>query len=173
MREVGGVYLAESSVVVGDVTIGEGSSFWPFTCARGDVAPIRVGRRVCVQDFTMLHCKHQVPLVIEDEVVIGHHVTVHCARVGARSLIGIGARVLDDCEVGESCIVAAGAVLVPGTRLPSGTVVAGVPARVIREVNDRDRAYIRDVAGRYVELAQAHARGEFPPFGIDPGPVAP
>ena len=164
MFEHRGVYLADSAVIVGDVTIGEDSSFWPFTCARGDVAPIRLGRGVCVQDFTMLHCKHHVPLEIEDHVVIGHHACVHCSRVGAWSLVGIGARILDEAVIGESCVVAAGAVVTPGMIVPDGKVVAGVPARILRDVTDRDRAYIRDVSLRYVDLAKAHIAGEFTPF---------
>lgn len=164
MRLHRGVFLAETAVIQGDVEIGEDSSFWPFTCARGDVAPIVVGRRVCVQDFTMLHCQHHVELRIGDGVVIGHHAVVHCRSVGADSLIGIGARVLDGSEIGKGCIVAAGAVVTPGTIVPDGWLVAGVPARPLREVTEKDRAYILDISMRYVDLARAHARGEFPPF---------
>lgn len=164
MRLHRGVFLADTAVIVGAVEIGEDSSFWPFTCARGDVAPIVVGRNVCVQDFTMLHCQHNVELRIADGVVIGHHAVVHCRSVGPDSLIGIGSRVLDGCEVGQDCVVAAGAVVVPGTIVPDGKVVAGVPARVLRDVTEKDRAYIRDISRRYVDLARSHARGDFAPF---------
>lgn len=164
MIEFGGVFVSEAAVIAGDVELGEGTNVWPFACARGDVAPVRVGRRVSVQDFAMLHCRHGVPLVIEDEVVIGHHACVHCARVGPGTLVGIGARVLDDAVIGASCVVAAGAVVTPGTVVPDGKVVAGVPARILRDVRASDLEYVRSVAARYVELARAHVRGEFPPF---------
>ncbi len=158
MRRVGNVYVSEAAVIIGDVTIGEETNIWPFVCARGDVAPIRVGRGCSIQDFTMLHCKHRVPLEIGDHVLVGHHATVHCSRVGNWTLIGIGARVLDECVVGSDCIVAAGAVVTPGTVVPDGKLVAGVPAKILRDVTDKDKAYIRDVIGRYVELARAMSR---------------
>lgn len=162
MRKIKGVYVAESAVVVGDVTIGEDTNLWPFMCARGDVAPIRVGKGCSVQDHVMLHCKHNVPLEIGDHVLIGHHACVHCKSVGDWTLIGIGAKVLDDAVIGKECIVAAGAVVLPGTVVPDRKLVAGVPAKVIRDVSDKDMAYIRDVVTRYVDLAQAHIDGKFP-----------
>jgi carbonic anhydrase/acetyltransferase-like protein (isoleucine patch superfamily) len=164
MRYVRGIYLAESAVVTGDVTIGKDSNLWPFVSARGDVAPIRVGEGCSVQDHVMLHCKHNVPLEIGDHVLIGHQACVHCTRVGSWTLIGIGARVLDDAEVGENCIVAAGAVVTPGTKIPDGKLVAGVPAKVLRDVSEKDRAYIREVVTRYVDLARAHVAGKFAPY---------
>lgn len=164
MRRVRGIYLAESAVITGDVTVGEDTNIWPFVSARGDVAPIRIGRGCSVQDQVMLHCKHHVALEIGDHVLIGHQACVHCTRVGPWTLIGIGARVLDDAEVGEGCIVAAGAVVTPGTKVPDGKLVAGVPAKVLRDVSEKDRAYIREVVTRYVDLARAHVENQFPPF---------
>ncbi len=110
----------------------------------------------------MLHCKHGIPLEIGDYVIIGHHACVHCKCVGDRTLVGIGSRILDNCEIGEDCLVAAGAVVRPGTIIPPGQMLAGVPARIIREVSDEDRAYQRDVSERYIQLAQAHLDGHFP-----------
>jgi carbonic anhydrase/acetyltransferase-like protein (isoleucine patch superfamily) len=131
---------------------------------RGDVAPIRLGRRVNVQDGAVLHCNHGVPLEIGDDVIISHHAVVHCRHVGSRSLIGIRATVLDDCEIGEDCVIAASALVPPRTVVPAGSVVMGIPGKVVREIRDIERAYIQRVVADYVELARRHARGEFKPM---------
>jgi len=165
ISRVGGVYLARTAIIVGDVTFGPDCNVWHQCVLRGDVAPIRVGSRTNVQDGAIMHCKHDVPLEIADGVIVGHQALVHCKRVGARSLIGSGAKVLDDCEIGEDCIVAAGTILAPGTVVPDGSVVMGTPGRIIRQTTDQDRAYIRRVVEGYIELAQRHAAGEFKPYG--------
>jgi len=165
MRRIKDFYVAEAAVVMGDVTIGKDTNLWPFVCARGDVAPIRIGEGCSIQDFTMLHCRHKVPMEIGNHVLIGHHATAHCTRIGAWTLVGIGSRILDGSEIGSECIIAAGAVVVPGTIIPNGKLVAGVPAKILRDVTDKDTTYIRDVLGRYVQLARDHADGKFvPPF---------
>lgn len=167
MRLIGQVYISQAAIILGDVQFGPDTNVWPFVCARGDVAPIRVGRGCSIQDFTMLHCRHNVPLVIGNHVLVGHHATVHCSEVGDWTLIGIGSNVLDESIIGSNCIVAAGAVVTPGTIVPDGKLIAGVPARIIRDVTEKDRAYIRDVVTRYVDLARAHVEGKFPPMGAD------
>lgn len=164
MRKINGFYLAESAVLLGDITIGKDTSIWPFVSARGDVAPIRIGEGCSIQDHTCLHCKHGVTMEIGNHVLIGHHACVHCTRVGDWTLIGIGSRVLDEAIVGSHCIVAAGAVVTPGTIIPDGKLVAGVPAKVIRDVSEKDKAYIHNVVTRYVDLARDHVDGKFPPL---------
>ena len=152
MRRLGSFFAARSAVIVGDVRIGADSSVWHHCVLRGDVAPIRIGERVNIQDGA-------------DEVVIGHRAVVHSKRVGRRSLIGIGAAVLDDSEIGEGCLIAAGAVVPPGTIIPPRSVVMGMPGKVVRAIRDEERAYIDRVVIGYVELARRHAAGEFPPIG--------
>ena len=164
LMKVGGAYIAESAVVVGDVTLGEGVTIWHHCVLRGDVAPIRVGAGVNVQDGTVLHCRSGVPLEIADEVAIGHRAVVHCKRVGSGTLVGIGAVILDDSEIGEGCLIAAGAVVPPGSIVPPNSLVKGVPGRVAREVSDTERAYIRRVLDSYQRLGRAHYEGEFPPL---------
>ncbi len=157
-----GVYIAPTSYVGGDVRLGDGCTIMHHVVIRGDIAPIRLGPRTNVQDGTILHTRFAVPLDIADEVVIGHRAVVHCRRVGRCSLIGIGAILLDNVEVGEHCIIAAGAVVTPGTRVPDGTVMGGVPAKPLREVTPDDRAEIERIVASYVEMGQRHAAGEFP-----------
>jgi carbonic anhydrase/acetyltransferase-like protein (isoleucine patch superfamily) len=162
MRREGIATVSETAVVEGDVRLGAEASVWHHAVIRGDVAPIRVGERTSVQDGAILHCRSGVPLEIASDVVIGHRAVVHCRRVGSRTLIGIGALVLDDSELGADCIVAAGAVVPPGTIVPDGTVLMGMPARPARSIRPEERRYILDVVARYVELARRHAAGELP-----------
>jgi carbonic anhydrase/acetyltransferase-like protein (isoleucine patch superfamily) len=165
IERVGEVYVARTAVIVGDVTMGEDCNVWPHCVIRGDVAPIRLGRRVNIQDGSLLHCKDNVPLEIADDVAVGHHAVLHCTRIGSRSLIGTRATVLDDCEVGEDCIIAASALLTPGTIVPDGSVVMGMPGKVVREIRDKDREYIRHIIEGYIELSRRHVDGEFKPYG--------
>lgn len=163
IRQIGNIFIAESAVIVGDVRLGDGCNVWHHCVIRGDVASIRVGRRVNIQDGSLLHCKQDVALEVDDDVAIGHHAVVHCTRVGSRTLIGTRATVLDDCEIGEDCIIAAGAVVPPRTIVPAGSVVMGIPGKVVRPIRPEERDYVRYVVERYTDLARRHASGEFPP----------
>lgn len=162
MRKVGDHYIARNAIVTAEVTIGSGSSIWYNTVIRGDVAPIRIGARVNVQDGALLHCRTGIPLDIADDVVIGHHAVVHCRRVGRRSLIGTRATLLDDVEVGERCIVAAGALVPPGMIIPDGSVVMGLPASIVRAISEKDLAYIDMAIATYLRLSVQYAAGEIP-----------
>jgi len=157
------VYVAPTAYIAGDVVIGDECTIMHHVVIRGDVAPIRIGRRVNIQDGAVLHCNRDVTLEIADEVAIGHRAVVHGKRIGPRSLIGIGALVLDGVEIGAGCIVAPGAVVPPGTVVPDGKVLMGVPAQVVRDANDRDRAYHARVIDGYKMLRRLHAAGEYPP----------
>lgn len=156
------MYIAETSFVAGDVHIGDQSTIMHHVMIRGDIAPIRIGKRVNIQDGSIVHIQRGVPLDIADDVGVGHRAVVHCRRVGSRSLIATGAIVLDGCEIGERCIVAAGTVLPPGTKIPDGHVVMGVPGKIVRTTSDSDLAIIDHVVSSYVELGRLHAQGQFP-----------
>lgn len=164
IRQIGSIYIAESAVVVGDVQFGENCNVWHHCVIRGDVAPIRLGHRVNVQDGAVLHCKHGVTLEIGDDVGIGHQAVVHGKRIGTQTLIATRATVLDDCEVGEHCIIAAGAVVPPRSVIPDGSMVMGVPAKVVRPIRPDEREYVRYVVESYLDLCRRHASGEFPLF---------
>ncbi|GJQ27450.1 MAG: putative transferase YtoA [Phycisphaerae bacterium] len=157
-----GVYIAPTAYVGGEVTIGDQSTVMHHVVIRGDVSAITVGRRVNVQDGTVLHTNRGVPMDIEDEVSIGHRAVVHCRRVGAGTLIGIGAIVLDDCEIGRGCLIAAGALLPPRTIIPDGKVVMGAPGRVVRDLKDEEKLYLREVIESYVHLGRLHGSGMYP-----------
>jgi gamma-carbonic anhydrase len=157
MERVDQHYQATDAVICGDVTIGQDTSFWFQTVARGDIAPIKIGARTNIQEHSVLHVDPGKPLVIGDDVTIGHGAIVHCVKVGSRTLIGMKAVLLADCVVGEDCIIAAGAVLSPGTVVPDGQVAMGIPAKVVRPVRPAERESIRANCAHYVEVARQHA----------------
>ena len=156
-----GFFIAHNATVTGDVTIGRDVSFWFNAVVRGDVAPITIGDRTNVQDGVVIHCDTDVPNVIEEDVTIGHSAIVHGTFVGRGSLIGMGAKLLGRTRIGRDCLVAAGAVVPPGMEVPDGMVVMGVPGKIARPVNDKEREYMRWLVPHYIEVAQKHASGEF------------
>lgn len=131
-------YVDESAQVLGDVTLGERSSIWMNAVLRGDINSITIGDESNVQDGSVLHVQGNIPLVIGARVTLGHSVTVHACVVEDRVLIGMGAVVLDRSVISEGSIVAAGAVVRMDTVVPPRTLVAGVPARVVRPLTDDD-----------------------------------
>ena len=125
------VFVAPGAVVVGDVTIGQGSSVWFNSVVRGDVGSVTIGRRTNIQDLCMLHMTlDRSVLVIGDEVTVGHRVVLHGCKIGDRCLIGIGAVILDNAVIGSGSVVAAGAVVLEDTVVPPNSLVTGLPARV-------------------------------------------
>lgn len=157
-----GVYIAPTAYVCGDVSLGDDCTIMHHVVIRGDVSAIRIGSRVNVQDGTVIHTKTGVDLDIADEVAIGHRAVVHCRRVGTRTLIGIGSIVLDDAEIGAGCIIGAGALVPPGMIVPDGKLVVGLPARVARDVTEKDREYVGFVIDNYLRLGREHAAGKYP-----------
>jgi len=163
------VYIAPTSYVGGDVVLGDHCTIMPHASIRGDLAPIRLGERVNVQDSAVLHTDLNVPLELGDDVTVGHGALVHCRSVGSGSLVGIGAILLDGVVVGEGCLIAPGAVVTTGTKVPDGMLVLGVPARAQRSLNDRERAYLRLAVDSYVKLGAQYRAGAFPNVAGQPG----
>lgn len=153
------VYLAPGSQVVGEVSIGSGSSVWFNAVLRGDVRPVRIGRRTNIQDLAMLHVTTgRYPCEIGDEVTVGHGAMLHGCRVLGRAMIGMGAVILDGAEVGELSIVAAQSLVRVGFKVPPGTLVAGVPATVKRELTQAERDEVTRSAQRYAEMGARYRR---------------
>jgi len=143
--------VAESAQVIGDVVIGEESSIWFNAVVRGDVNYIRIGMRTNIQDGCVLHvARRTLPLIIGDEVTVGHNAVLHACTVGNRCLIGMGAIVMDDAEVGENSIVGAGALVTSGTKIPPGSLVLGSPAQIKRSLTEEESRSIRESAANYV-----------------------
>ncbi len=146
-------FIEESARVIGDVEIGEHSSVWFHTVIRGDVHFIRIGRYTNIQDGTIVHVtEERFPVIIGDRVTIGHRAIVHGCTIEEDCLIGMGAILLDGVVVGKGSLVAAGALVREGTHVPPGSLVAGVPARIVREVTPSERERIERGWRGYCEL---------------------
>jgi carbonic anhydrase/acetyltransferase-like protein (isoleucine patch superfamily) len=153
------VFVEPSAHVVGDVEIGADSSVWFGSLVRGDVNFIRIGARTNVQDLSVIHVTHDThPTILEDEITVGHRAILHGCRVKNRSLIGMGAIVMDGAQVGPESVVAAGSVVGPGTCIPTRTLARGVPARVVRELTAEEIEEIRRSADRYVDLKNIYRK---------------
>ncbi len=129
-------YLADNAAIIGDVIIGKGCSIWFGTVLRGDVNSIRIGNGVNIQDGSVLHTLYQKSIIeIEDDVSIGHNVTIHGAKICHGALIGMGSVVLDHAVIGEGAIIAAGSVVLSNTQVEPGSIYAGVPAKFVKKVD--------------------------------------
>jgi carbonic anhydrase/acetyltransferase-like protein (isoleucine patch superfamily) len=148
------VYIAPSGTVIGDVVLGDEASIWFGAVVRGDCYPIRIGARSNVQDGCVIHVTGgQAETTIGDDVTIGHLALLHGCTVGNRVLVGMGSIVLDKAVVGDECIIAAGALVPPGMRIPPRSMVMGHPAKVVRSLKERELAWIREAAVRYLEYS--------------------
>lgn len=162
-------YIHPDAFVCGDVTLGARVSIWPTAVVRGDTAPITIGADSNVQDGTVIHVDHGVPTVIGERVAIGHRAIVHGATVEDDCLIAMGAVVLNHVVVGRGSIVGAGAVCAEGMRIPPGSVVLGVPARVVKPVTPEMRERVERTVQSYLRLQERHRGGEFPRLGSGHG----
>src|SRR2546422_249449 len=148
-------FIADSAQVIGDVHVGDQASIWFGTVVRGDMFYIRIGNRTNVQDNCVLHTRTgEKPTILEDEVTVGHSVTLHGCYVEHGSLIGIGSIVLDDVRVGAQSLVAAGSLVSPGTIIPPRSLVMGMPARVKRPLTDEEVAGLASYWQNYVEYSR-------------------
>lgn len=148
------VFIADNVTITGDVTIGEETSIWYGTVIRGDVAPTIIGKRCSIQDLSCLHQSPNNPLIIEDEVTVGHQVTLHSCIIRKRALIGMGSIILDGAEIGEGAFIGAGSLVPPGKKIPPNSLAMGRPAKVVREVTEEDRKDMDRIIREYVEKGQ-------------------
>jgi carbonic anhydrase/acetyltransferase-like protein (isoleucine patch superfamily) len=154
-----GVYIDDSAVLVGSIHLGDNVSIWPLVAARGDVNVIRIGARTNIQDGTVLHVSRPStknpagsPLLIGEDVTVGHKCMLHGCRLGSRILVGMGAIVMDDAIVEDDVIIGAGSLVPPGKRLTSGYLYVGSPVKQARPLNEAERAFLTASAQNYVVL---------------------
>ncbi len=153
------VFVNESAQVIGNVEIGEDSSVWFHVLIRGDVHYIRIGKRTNIQDGSLLHVTRvKWPLILGNEITIGHGVTLHGCVIKDRCLIGMRAVLLDGAEVGEESIIGAGALVTEGTVIPPRSLAFGLPAKVVRSLTDEEVGKIRQSAENYVRLAKDYLK---------------
>jgi carbonic anhydrase/acetyltransferase-like protein (isoleucine patch superfamily) len=145
-------FVAESADIIGDVTIGAGSSVWYGAVIRGDMAPVTIGQNVSIQDNSMLHVDTGIPTVIGDNVTVGHGVIIHAATVEDNCLIGMGAIVLDEVRIGHGSLVGAGALVPPRKNIRPRSQVMGSPCAITKQLTAEDEQGFIDHAQRYLRL---------------------
>jgi carbonic anhydrase/acetyltransferase-like protein (isoleucine patch superfamily) len=163
MQSIGDFYVASGAVVRGDVVLSPGVNIWFGSVVRGDLATVRLGPRVNIQDGCIVHTDYDAPQDIEEGVVVGHRAVLHGKHIGRDTLIGMGALLLSDCDIGEECLIAAGTLITEGRRIPPRSVVMGVPGKVVRQITPEELRRTHAISAHYLELAQRYARGGFPP----------
>jgi len=154
-----GCYVCPSAQVIGSVRLGERASVWFQAVLRGDSEWIEVGARSNVQDGSVVHADPGMPTLIGADVSIGHMVLLHGCQIGAKTLVGNGAIVLDAAKIGSSCVIAAGSLVTPRAVIPDGVVVMGSPAKIVREVTPRDLEMIAGASAHYVTRSAEFKRG--------------
>ncbi|WIM67839.1 gamma carbonic anhydrase family protein [Corynebacterium breve] len=152
-------YVAPEATIIGDVHIGPDASVFPGAVLRGDVGPIRIGARTNIQDGAVVHVDTGGECTLGDDVTVGHLALVHSCIVGNGTLVGMHSSILSRSTVGSGCIIGGGAVVLEGAEVPAGSLVAGVPGKVKRSLDDEAQAGLVAHAGRYVELARRHREG--------------
>lgn len=153
-------YIDDLSVVIGDVVLAENVSVWPFAVIRGDVNHIHIGKNSNVQDHSMLHVSHKKadkpegsPLIIGEDVTVGHHVKLHGCTIGNRVLVGIGTIILDDVIVEDDVMIGAGSLVPPNKRLESGYLYVGSPVKQVRKLTEKELAFLPYSAQNYVKVS--------------------
>ncbi len=147
-------FIADFVTITGDVKVGDYSSIWFNTVIRGDVSPTIIGKRVNIQDNCVLHQSPNKPLVLEDDVTVGHQVLLHSSIIRKGALIGMGSIILDGAEIGEGAFIGAGSLVPPGKIIPPNCMAFGRPAKVIRSLNNEDLQDMERIRSEYVEKGQ-------------------
>lgn len=155
-----GAFVADGARIIGHVVMGESASVWYNAVLRADSAAIAVGARSNVQDNVSVHVDSAHPVVIGEDVSIGHNAVVHGCTIGDGSLVGMGAVVLSGAVVGAGCLIAGGAVVLGGMQVPDGSLVAGVPAKVRRPLSEDERRGLIENAAIYLEHTRTHAAAQ-------------
>ncbi|MEO7673431.1 MAG: gamma carbonic anhydrase family protein [Pyrinomonadaceae bacterium] len=150
-------YISEDVTVIGDVEIGENASVWFGSIVRGDVNFIRIGAGTNIQDGTVIHVSSKThSTILEENITVGHRVTLHGCYVESECLIGIGSIILDGVRIGKNSLVAAGSLVTPGTRVPPGSMVMGSPAKFKRPLTEEEIAGITESARKYIQLSEIY-----------------
>ncbi len=157
------VFVAPNATIIGRVLVGDRAGIWFGAVIRGDVDRIVIGRETNIQDLTVVHADADIPCLIGSRVTVGHRAIVHGCVVDDESIIGMGAIVQNRARVGSHSIVASGSVVREGFEVPVGTLVAGVPARVKRELTEAEIDYIGELADVYIGRARLYLAGRHPP----------
>ena len=158
-RVAASAWIADSAQVIGNVELGEDVGIWFGAVLRGDNEELRIGRGSNIQDVSVLHTDHGMPLTIGEDVTVGHHAMLHGCTIGDGSLIGIGAIVLNGAKIGKGCLVGAGALVTEGKEFADGSMIIGSPAKAVRQVTAEQLKGMRQGAAGYVNNARRFLNG--------------
>ena len=147
-------WIADSAQVMGHVTLGPDASVWFGCVLRGDTESMTIGEGSNIQDLTVMHADHGLPLTIGKHVTVGHKVMLHGCTIGDESLIGIGAIVLNGARIGKNCLVGAGSLVTEGKEFPDGSMIMGAPAKVVRQLTPEQIEGLRLSAQHYIDNAR-------------------
>ena len=151
-------FVAPTAAVIGDVTVGAGSSIWFGAVVRGDFQPITIGQNTNIQENATIHVMRDVPVEIGDNVLIGHNAVVHCRRIGSNALIGMGSVVMGYSEIGENVVIGAGTFLPQHKKIPPNSLVFGNPAQIVRALRDDEIEALQEAASNYANLGAEYKR---------------
>ena len=149
-------FVSETAYIAGNVEIGENSNIWPGAVIRGDLAKITIGNNTSIEDNCVVHSA--TDLIIGDNTIVGHGAILHCKNIGNNVLIGNNATVLDNAEIGDYCIIAAGSVVAPDTRIPAESLAVGVPAQVKSKLSQKQKDYINISPAFNMKLAEEYKK---------------
>ena len=149
-------FVSETAYIAGDVEIGENASIWPGAVIRGDIAKITIGKNTSIEDNCVVHSA--TGIIIGDNTIVGHGAVLHCKKIGNNVLIGNNATVLDNVEIGDYCVIAAGSVVAPETKFPAESLAVGVPAKVKGKLSQEQKDYITIGSAFNVKLAQKYKK---------------
>ncbi len=147
-------YVADSAQVIGRVTLEAGASIWDCAVLRGDIADIVIGENSNIQDGSVVHVSHEMPVTVGRNVTVGHRVVLHSCTIGDNSLIGMGAVLLDGVKIGRNCLIGAGALVTPNTEIPDGMMALGSPAKVVKPLPEKTIDANLENAAEYVRLGE-------------------
>ncbi|MDO9403442.1 MAG: gamma carbonic anhydrase family protein [Polaromonas sp.] len=152
-------WVADNAQVIGDCHLGEGVSIWFGAVLRGDTDTLTLGRGTNIQDNSVLHADHGVPLVVGENVTVGHQVMLHGCTIGNNTLIGIGAVVLNGARIGNNCLVGAGALVTEGKEFPDGSMILGSPAKAVKQLSPEQIQGLKNSAQHYMNNARRYKAG--------------
>ncbi len=154
-------YVAPEAIIIGDVVIDKGCSIWPYAVIRADLSQVRIGEGSSIQEHCQIHGNPGRPIVIGNNVSVGHGAIIHAAQVGDYVIVGMNSTILDGAEIGSGSIVGANALVKEGTKVPEGSLVVGVPAKIVKHGDSSLRDAAKRNAEEYHKLRDAHKRGDF------------
>jgi carbonic anhydrase/acetyltransferase-like protein (isoleucine patch superfamily) len=157
-------YVAPEAIIIGDVVIERGCSIWPYAVIRGDLSSVRIGEGSSVQEHCQIHGNPGRPSIVGKNVSMGHGSIIHAAKVGDYVIVGMNSVVLDGAQIGSGSIIGAGAVVKSDMKVPEGSLVVGVPGKIVKEHDPSLREAAKKNAEEYQALRDAHKRGEYPRF---------